>query len=159
MAFAGLIDRYQSKIYNLSLRMTGVVEDAEDITQNVFLKVYSNLSSYNPEFRFFSWIYKTAVNESLNFISSRKSNKTLNPLDMFYEDSPEKKIIQNEKREQVRRIVLTLKPKYRTLIVLKYFEEMSYDEICLLTGISVKKVKSRLFEARNLLRKSLTAKI
>ncbi len=159
MAFADLIERYQGKVYCLSLRMTGIAEDAEDITQNVFLKIYSGLSQYNPEFKFFSWLYKTALNECINHIKSNKILKVHIPYTIYDEETAEKKIISDEKNRTIRRHVLDLKPKYRVLIVLKYFEEKSYDEICEITGLSVKKVKSRLFEARNQLRKSLINQI
>lgn len=159
MAFAKLIERHQGRVYSLSLRMTGNVEDAKDITQNVFLKVYSGLSRYNPDFKFFSWLYKTAINESINHIKSNKFNKLSLTVDIPDEETVETKIIRNEKKEIVRDNIGKLKSKYRVLIVLKYFEEMSYEEICTLTGLSIKKVKSRLFEARNLLRKSLSRQI
>lgn len=156
MAFGELIKRYQSQVYSLSLRMTGITEDAEDITQNVFLKVYSKLSNYNPEFRFFSWIYKTAINESINHINARKYSRLNDNIDFINEDIAENRIIKDQRNEQIRRSIFRLKPKYRVVIVLKYFEELSYDDICTITGLPVKTIKSRLFEARNILRKSLS---
>lgn len=159
MAFAKLIERHQGRVYSLSLRMTGNVEDAKDITQNVFLKVYSGLSRYNPDFKFFSWLYKSAINESINHIKSNRFHKLSFTIDIPHEETAEVEIINDERKKIVRDGVMKLKPKYRALIVLKYFEEMSYEEICTLTGLSIKKVRSRLFEARNLLRKSLNRQI
>jgi len=159
MAFAKLIERHQGRVYSLSLRMTGSVEDAKDITQNVFLKVYSGLSRYNQDFKFFSWLYKSAINESINHIKSNKFHKLSLTIDIPHEETAEAEIIKDERKEIVQDSVMKLKPKYRALIVLKYFEEMSYKEICTLTGLSMKKVRSRLFEARNLLRKSLNRQI
>ncbi len=159
MVFAELIERYQGRIYSLSLRMTGSREDAEDITQNVFLKVYSGLKLYNPDFKFFSWLYKTAINETINHLKLRKPQQISAPTEIADENNAEKIIIKDERNEIIRNNIYRLKPKFRTLIVLKYFEEMSYEDISSITGVSVKKVKSRLFEARNQLRKSLSTQI
>lgn len=156
MAFAELIERYQSRVYYLSYRMTGVAEDAEDITQNVFLKIYSGLANYNPEFKFFSWLYKTAINESINYLKVNKTRRPYEMVDISDDNTIENKIIDSERKKLIRENVSRLKPKYSSLIVLKYFEDLSYEEISSVTGLSIKKIKSRLFEARNLLRKSLT---
>jgi len=71
-AFEALIDKYQKKIFNIVYRMTGNDDDAEDITQSVFIKVYEKLSSFNPKYKFFSWLYRIALNESLNLMNQKK---------------------------------------------------------------------------------------
>jgi RNA polymerase sigma-70 factor (ECF subfamily) len=159
MAFEELIERYQAKVYTLSLRMTGVPEDAEDITQNVFIRIFSGLSNYNPDYKFFSWLYKTALNETINHIKSNKFKKQHKLTEFPDHKNAENDLINEEKNLIIRHNINMLKPKYKSLIILKYYEQYSYDEISEITGLSVKKVKSRLYEARNVLRNSLITQL
>ncbi len=76
-AASGLVDRYQKRLFNVALRMLGNVQDAEDVTQTVFLNAFLKLRSYDPRYKFFSWIYRMTVNESLNALKRRKPTVTL----------------------------------------------------------------------------------
>jgi RNA polymerase sigma-70 factor (ECF subfamily) len=132
-AFDKLVDRYEGPLFSAAYRITGSVEDAMDATQNAFVNAYEKLHTFDPTYRFFSWIYRIAVNQSLNLVGRRHDQTT------FDEDAPA--------AEQ---------PHYRTVIVLKHLEGFSYREIAELLEIPEKTVKSRLFTARQRLRVNLT---
>lgn len=156
-AFGTLVDRYQKVLFNLALRMVKDVQDAEDITQTVFLKAYENLDRYDPQFKFFSWIYRIAVNESLNFLKRQKSHE---PLDTDYVspvDSPAEVYERHEVSERVGTALLELEPEDRALILLKHIQDFSYQEIAFVFEIPVKTVKSRLYTARQRLKDVLVA--
>lgn len=136
-------------LYNLGLRMLGSPEDARDASQTAFLKAFQKLESFNPRFRFFSWIYKITVNECLNQIEKRRRVEPLDPnIDL---PSPEKATSRLEVREATERVqgaLLRLTPAHREVVILRHFLEMSYDEIAGTLTIPEKTVKSRLYEAR-----------
>jgi RNA polymerase sigma-70 factor (ECF subfamily) len=130
----------------VAYRLTGDQEDARDIAQNAFLRAYERLDSYDPDRKFFSWIYKIAVNESLNFRRARKAHEPLErALPMPVPVDPVDRI---ETADRIQTAIMALSPEHRELIVLKYFVELSYDEISDVVGIPEKTVKSRLFSAR-----------
>ena len=149
-----LVDRYQQHLFNVALRMLHDVQDAEDVTQTVFLNVFRQLGTYDPKYRFFSWIYRMTVNESLNVLKRRKPAVTL-------EDEPDIAAPgaapdgAAEVEDRVGRALLSLKPDDRAVVVLKHFVSFSYQEIADVLEIPVKTVKSRLFTARERLRIAL----
>lgn len=148
------MDRYQQHLFNVALRMLHDVQDAEDVTQTVFLNVFRQLGTYDPKYRFFSWIYRMTVNESLNVLKRRKPAVTL-------EDEPDIAAPgaapdgAAEVEDRVGRALLSLKPDDRAVVVLKHFVSFSYQEIADVLEIPVKTVKSRLFTARERLRIAL----
>ena len=148
-AFGILVERYQRVLYNLGLRMLGNPEDARDASQTAFLKAFQKLESFNPRFRFFSWIYKITVNECLNQIEKRRRVEPLDPnIDL---PSPEKATARLEVREATEKVqgaLLRLTEAHREVVILRHFLEMSYDEIAGTLTIPEKTVKSRLYEAR-----------
>ena len=154
-SFADIVVRYQQIIFNLTYRMTGNEEDARDLTQEIFIRAYMNLDRIDPQYKFFSWLYRLGVHQTLDFIKRRKPlmlTENLMAHDRYAENENGN---WTEKRMQVRKAIQKLKPKYRLLIVMKYYSSLSYDQMSLITGIPEKKVKSRLFEARQILRITL----
>ena len=155
-AFDKLVDRYEGPLFSAAYRITGSVEDAMDATQNAFVNAYEKLHTFDPSYRFFSWIYRIAVNQSLNLVGRRRDQTT------FYEDAPAaepnpSEIFEStEIRGHLKQALLELEPHYRTVIVLKHLEGFSYREIGELLDIPEKTVKSRLFTARQRLRVTLT---
>jgi RNA polymerase sigma-70 factor (ECF subfamily) len=148
-----LVNRFHRSVYNVALRMLGNVQDAEDVTQTVFGNAFSALDSYDPKYRFFSWIYRMTVNESLNTLKRRRDVVSLDasfdaPADGEAESAA-------EAEESVGRALLELKPDDRAVVVLRHFVSFSYEEISDVLGVPVKTVKSRLFTARERLRQSL----
>ena len=155
-AFAMLVERYEKPVYNVAVRMLRNPEDARDIAQTVFLKAYQNLSNYDPQYKFYSWIYRMAINESLNILRVRGRN--VGPVDEQYatdDAGPAESLVEDEGRTAVLGAVDRLKPEYRAVIVLRYFVDQNYDDIGQALGIDAKTVKSRLFTARQMLKEQL----
>jgi RNA polymerase sigma-70 factor (ECF subfamily) len=149
-----LVNRYHRTVYNVALRMLGNVQDAEDVTQTAFGNAFEALDSYDPKYRFFSWIYRMTVNESLNTLKRRREVVSLDgSFDVPASDTISASAAEAEDR--VGRALLELKPDDRAVVVLRHFVSFSYDEISDVLGVPVKTVKSRLFTARERLRDSL----
>lgn len=149
-----LVSRFHRSVFNVALRMLGNVQDAEDVTQTVFGNAFAALDTYDPKFRFFSWIYRMTVNESLN---TQQRRKNMVSLDGSF-DFPASETISDsaaDAEDRVGSALLELKPDDRAVVVLRHFVSFSYEEISDVLGVPVKTVKSRLFTARERLRESL----
>jgi len=151
-AFGKLVEKYQRPVYSLALKMMRNPPDAEDVSQTAFLKAYEKLASYDPEYKFFSWLYRIAINEALNHLKHQKRFQEIPEQTADGEASESEQMEKDEHAAAVQQALMKLKPEYRSVIVLSHFEELSYEEIGEVLQISVKKVKSRLFSARQLLR-------
>jgi RNA polymerase sigma-70 factor (ECF subfamily) len=151
-----LVNRFHRSLFNVALRMLGNVQDAEDVTQTVFGNAFAALETYDPKYRFFSWIYRMTVNESLNTVKRRKNVVSL---DGSFDVPAVGASSQGESdaEEKVGRALLELKPDDRAVVVLRHFVSFSYEEISDVLGVPVKTVRSRLFTARERLRQSLLA--
>lgn len=158
-AFAALVEQYEKPVYNLALRMLRNSEDARDIAQSVFMKAYQNLSNYDPQYKFYSWIYRMAINESLNILRVRGRNA--GPVDERVPEEgagPAELLAEDQTREVVLEAVERLKPEYRAVIVLRYFVDRDYEDMGEILGIDAKTVKSRLYTARQLLKDQLSSR-
>ena len=150
-AFGTLIDRYQRVLFNVSLRMVGNREDARDITQTVFLKAWQAMGSFDRRHKFFSWIYRIMMNETLNHLSKRKSMEPLDERLVSHTRGPDEVCDHHGLRDSIQAALLELSPDYRQVIVLRHFAELSYEEMSGVLQIPEKTVKSRLHSARQLL--------
>jgi RNA polymerase sigma-70 factor, ECF subfamily len=155
-AFAVLVDRYQSIVYNTALRFVQDGDEAEDVAQTVFVKVYEGLASYDHRLKFFSWLYRITVNESLNHLRQRKPTEQVT--DQTTTGDAQAEAEQADTARLIREAIGELSPDHRAVIVLRHYEGLGYDEIARVLGISEKKVKSRLFTARQVLRGLLTGR-
>jgi RNA polymerase sigma-70 factor (ECF subfamily) len=155
-AYETLLVKYEKPVFNAAYRMLLNSDDASDVTQTVFLKVIENLDKYNPNYRFFSWIYRIALNESINCL--KKQNR-LDALDREPADpsgNPEDITGSDQMSSGMQAALMTVKAEYRTVIVLKHFVDCSYFEISQILDIPEKRVKSRLYTGRQLLKDALT---
>jgi RNA polymerase sigma-70 factor (ECF subfamily) len=155
-AFAALVEQYERPVYNVALRMLRNPEDARDIAQSVFLKAYQNLSNYDPQYKFYSWIYRMAINESLNILRVR--DRIVGPVDerLPSDDAgPSELLADDQRRDVVLDALERLKPEHRAVIVLRYFIDRNYEDMGEILGIDAKTVKSRLYTARQLLKEQL----
>ena len=155
-AFEMLLARYEKPVFNAAYRMLHSPDDARDVTQTVFLKVFEHLDQYDPKYRFFSWIYRITLNESINWL--KKTNR-LDALDGDPVDTasgPEQDASNEQLSERMQAALMTISPDYRAVIVLKHLLGCSYQEISEVLEIPEKKVKSRLYTARQLLQETLT---
>ena len=152
-AFGTLIERYQRPIFAAALHMVGNYEDARELTQQVFMKAFEHLSKFDRSRRFFSWLYRIAVNESINHLRSRHQ---FEPLDDESPGFPSVSPVESfERCRSVREAVLALKPEHRAVIVLRHFMDCSYEDAAEVLQLPVKTVRSRLFSARQVLRRAL----
>jgi len=154
-ALGELIRDYERPIYNAAYRILGNPDDAADVTQTVFMRAFERLDQYNPEYKFFSWIYRIAVNESIN-----QRNRTKN-LQVFEEEefadsaSPEDAIDADRLSRIIQAGLMELQEDYRVVVVLRHFSDMSYKDISGILRIPEKTVKSRLYSARQLMKAQL----
>lgn len=156
-AFGELVSRYERPLFNVALRMLRDREEARDATQNAFVKAWQHLDQFDRNRRFFSWLYRIAVNESLNRATRRRK---ADPLDQDLVDRAESPAEGAERSEQARlveRAVGQLSDAYREVIVLRHWLDLSYDEIAEALHVPAKTVKSRLFSARAKLGEILAA--
>jgi RNA polymerase sigma-70 factor (ECF subfamily) len=154
-AFTELVVRYQRPIYNAAFWILRKPEDASDVAQTVFLRVAERLDEYDDRYRFFSWIYRIAVNESLNLLRRTERDEELDDetdLPGSERDEPERRAGDAESSARIRSALLRLSAGDRMVITLRHFSECSYDEIGEILEVDVKTVKSRLYEARQRLR-------
>ena len=162
-AFANLVELYQRPVYNLAYRMLGSTQDAEDAAQETFLRAYVQLDTYQPERRFASWLLSIAAHYCIDQLRRRRF--TWLPLDNLPfldwlsggEVEPEGATLQREERDQVRQLLTRLPANYRLVVVLRYWYDLSCQEIADVAGLTESAVKTRLYRAREILAQGLAA--
>lgn len=163
-AFAELMDKYKDSIYYMLLKMVNNNDDAEDLTLEAFGKAFNRLHQYTPNFAFSTWLFKIATNNCIDFLRKKKKNVMSvdnrianNDGDDFMFEiksegmSPEQLAMNGQKIQLMRQYVKKLKPRYEILVEMRYFKEMSYDEISNELNLPLGTVKAQLFRAREFL--------
>ena len=163
-AFAELMDKYKDSIYFMLLKMVNNNDDAEDLTIEAFGKAFNRLHQYTPNFAFSTWLFKIATNNCIDFLRKKKKNVMSidnrmpnNDGDDFMFDikseglTPEQLAMNDQKIQLMRQYVKKLKPRYEILVEMRYFKEMSYDEISEELDLPLGTVKAQLFRAREFL--------
>ena len=152
-AYALLVDEYKSPIYNLAYRIIANVEDADDITQETFIRAYQYLWRYDPRKKYFTWLYTIAFNLIKNHIRKNKKvilSDELNESSLMANNpSPEEKSIEGQ---EISSYLLLLEDESQALLIMKYQEELSFDEIAGITGKSLSAVKMRIYRSLEKLR-------
>jgi len=151
-AFERIIEKYYKPVYRLASRLVKYSDDAEEITQSAFVKAYEKLNTYNSKFKFFSWIYRITINESLNFLKERSHTSEVTENTLSGIDNPDVIYDQIENSKKIEDALFQLDMLYRLPVVLKHFMSYSYKELSDLLDIPEKTVKSRLFTGRQLLK-------
>ncbi len=146
--FAVLVDRYERTLFNAAYRIVGSRDEAADITQQTFVKAYENLRNFNPEFKFFSWIYRIVMNEALTHISRAKRLREVELPDQPEVKNPEELLQESENSAKIHSALQQLPAEQRTAIILRHFHDLSYREMADILRIPEKTVKSRLYSAR-----------
>ncbi len=161
-AFEAILSRYEKPIFNYIFRLVNHRQDAEDLTQETFIKVYTHLSSIDPEKSFQAWLYKIATNTVYDW--SRKKGVHS---ELFIIDDPESgfetidedfSYINIETAKDVENALGALKPAYRAVLLLFYWQDLSYEEISSALSLPVNTVKTHLRRAKNALKEKLTGK-
>ena len=163
-AFAELMDKYKDSIYYMLLKMVQNNDDAEDLTLEAFGKAFNRLNQYTPNFAFSTWLFKIATNNCIDFLRKKKKNVLSIDSRIANEDgddfmfeikseglTPEQIAMNDQKKQLMRRYVKKLKPRYKILVEMRYFKEMSYEEISDELQLPLGTVKAQLFRAREFL--------
>ncbi|MFY7970862.1 MAG: RNA polymerase sigma factor [Flavobacteriales bacterium] len=163
-AYAELMERYREPIYFMLLKMVNNKDDAEDLTIEAFGKAFRRLDQYTPQFAFSTWLFKIATNNCIDYIR-RKRIKAVSidqgfqtddgdTIEISIKDSvldPAEAMQKEERIRKMRAIVDKLKPRYRKLVEMRYFDEMAYEEIAEEMNLPLGTVKAQLFRAREFL--------
>lgn len=168
-AFSTLVTRYNRKIYRLAKHITDSEADAEDVLQDTFLKAFEHLDSFQGNSKFYTWLVRIAVNESLMRLRKRKTSRTVSldePVEngddpvireiAVWDGNPEQRYSNEELRQILDQAIQNLKPTFRTVFLLRDVEELSTEETAAALDLSIPAVKSRLLRARLELRERLT---
>ncbi|MSQ09950.1 MAG: sigma-70 family RNA polymerase sigma factor [Dehalococcoidia bacterium] len=158
-AFAELVVRYQDRLYNYLYRMTGSREDAQDLTQEAFVRVYQALPRFHLEAPFRPWLYKIATNLAINQLKGRKPAIVLEDYvpSRALDDSPERQVETHEVQRIIAAAIAELPDTYRPVVLMRHVEELSYDEIGKALDLPIGTVKVRLHRARAALQAKLAA--
>jgi RNA polymerase sigma-70 factor, ECF subfamily len=166
-AYAELVRRYQAQVYNTCYRLLGERRDAEDLAQDTFIRVHQRFASYNPAMPFGPWVRRIAANLCLNHLQKRQElsmdftqDDAIYPLPVPAADNsrPESVVEQRQASRDLRRAILNLPPKYRMVVELRHFQELSYEEIAGELSVSLSDVKTWLFRARQALARTYIEK-
>ena len=155
-AFRILVERYQNPVFRIILKIVGDPEDAKELTQDVFVKAYESIGQYKPEHKFFSWVYRMAINRALLFVKRKKKFMQIENLPDQFHPFPGENAEQESREYLLNRSVQELNEKYKSVVVLKYYTGLSYSDIAETLAIPEKTVKSRLFDARKILKEKLS---
>jgi RNA polymerase sigma-70 factor (ECF subfamily) len=170
-AYAELLQKYRGPVFNLIIRMVKSKEEAEDLVQEAFIKAFNSLHSFNMQYAFSTWLYKIAINNSIDHF--RKQKLKLCSLDKPVESkegelkrefpdvtfAADKDLLNKEKMGLIQDAIDSLPEKYRMSIVYRHQEEKSYEEIAEIMDIPLGTVKARIFRAREMLKKKLKDQI
>ncbi|MEW6509804.1 MAG: sigma-70 family RNA polymerase sigma factor [Bacteroidota bacterium] len=157
-AFDVLVERHHRAVFNLALRMLRDRDDAADVTQSVFIKAYEGLRKFDDRYKFFSWLYRIAVNESLNQLDHRKRFDGLEGVEVTEEADEGTDDYSLGREAKIQDSLMMLNTDQRAVVVLKHMQGLSYEEIGQVLDIPAKTVKSRLFSARQVLKEILKNK-
>jgi RNA polymerase sigma-70 factor (ECF subfamily) len=162
-AYAELMQRYKDSIYFMALKMVNNKDDAMDLTVETFGKAFENIEKYKPDFAFSTWLFRIATNNCIDFIRKKRLN-VVSLQSLTEEDRDEKQLqivsntlnpeetsIKKQESEKLKNIVEQLPQRYRTLIILRYYDERSYEEISQQLDLPLGTVKAQLFRARDLM--------
>ena len=150
-AFEYLFNRYRDAIYRLFVQRLGGVNDADDLLQETFIKVYINLHRYRPDYTFGQWVYTIARNTFIDYVRRRQEDL---PIDERFaapatnSPPPEESFINLQQRRQIEHYLERLSPRYRELIVMRFFDEYSYEEIAAKLSLPLGTVKTQIHRAR-----------
>ena len=164
-AYAELLNRYRDGIFFTMLKMCNNKDDADDLTIEAFGRAFKKLEQYSPDFAFSTWLFKIATNNAIDFIRKKKQTYAIS-LDQKTESSdypdhsvnvkantpdPEEMYIKKQKTEEIRLLVDNLKPRYKSMVEMFYFQELTHEEISVQLNMPLGTIKAQLFRARDLL--------
>ena len=140
-----LVEKHQRAVFNLCYQMLNNYEDAEELTQDVFVKAYEHLAGFRFKYRFFSWIYRIAINRTLAHIKQQSRQTGIANIRYKLAETDEE---ENDRNTHLKMAIDLLKENFKTVIILKYYEQLSYKEMSVILEIPEKTIRSRLYDAR-----------
>ncbi len=170
-AFNILVKRYEKKVFNILYLQLGPINDLEDLAQEVFLRIFKNINKFRGEAQFSTWIYRIVLNLSYDYKRKKKnifsldenideeSEEVFENIIPTTEDDPEKILERMELRVKIRKAIKSLSKEYQEVLILREFEGLSYEEIAKILNCPMGTVESRLFRARDELRKKLVGEL
>lgn len=164
-AYAELLHRYRESVYFMMLKMVGNKDDADDLTIEAFGRAFKRLSQYTPNFAFSTWLFKIASNNAIDHLRKKKQGESYSLDTKYVNDEgqqlsqtiksgtldPEEHFMKKQKIEMLNEVVEKLKPKYKELVVMFYYQEMSHEEISQKLNLPIGTIKAQLFRAREFL--------
>jgi len=157
-ALEELVGHYEKPGFNATYRILGNPDDAADATQVAFMKAFEHLGQYDPKYKFFSWIYRIAVNEAINQLKRGRNQQPLDDTEVAGSRSPDENVEAGDLYREIQDGLMKLTEDYRTVIVLRHFSECSYQQISEILQIPEKTVKSRLYSARQVMKETLQSR-
>ena len=166
-AFRSLLQKYRNLVFSIMLKMVRNKQEAEDLTQEAFMKAFASLASFNDEFAFSTWLMKIASNNCIDFLRKKKLKTYSIHEPIQYKDEkieieipdhdpgPERTLIQSERSRMIEKTISELPERYRYVIILRHKEEKSYEEIAEIMNLPLGTVKAQIFRAREILNKKL----
>ena len=158
-AFGGIVHRHKDRIYRLAYRMLRDTSSVDDVAQDIFLRAYCQIGKFQHRSSFSTWLTRIAINCCINYLKSQRRRRFF-PAGMVRDrdrllDGPYTAVEHNERCEKIHHAVNSLSPKRKAVVILRYFEDYSCEEVASILGCSAGTVKSRLFYARKELKKKL----
>ena len=167
-AFADLVDRHKGRVYRTLYQVVGDEQDAQDLAQEVFLKLFRSLASYRGDAAFTTWLHRMTLNLAFDWLRARKRRPLQVPLAPppdqedrpvmelpSRDETPEEAALRSERARQLKQAIQELPPDYRDVVILHHIHHLSYQQIADRIGVPVRTVETRLYRARGLLKKKL----
>lgn len=164
-----IVDSYKNRVFGMAYKFTGDYDESQDLAQEVFLKIYRQIKNFREESKLSTWIYRISVNTCLDWKKKKEKIKSINFSNMVNEEnkdqiidikdeslSPDRIILQDEDQKQVHKLIYELSDKYKTVLIMYHFNEMSYQDISKALNIPERTVETRLYRARRMLKDKIS---
>lgn len=164
-----IVDSYKNRVFGMAYKFTNDYDEAQDLGQEVFLKIYRQIKNFREESKLSTWIYRISVNTCLDWKKKKERIKSINFSSMVNEENkdqtidikdqsmlPDEIILKDEDQKQVHKLIYELSDKYKTVLIMYHFNEMSYQEIAKVLNIPERTVETRLYRARRMLKDKIT---
>lgn len=164
-----IVNSYKNRVFGMAYKFTGDYDESQDLAQEVFLKIYRQIKNFREESKLSTWIYRISVNTCLDWKKKKEKIKSINFSSMVNEEnkdqtidlkdesmSPDQLILQDESQKLIHKLIYELSDKYKTVLVMYHFNEMSYQEISKALDIPERTVETRLYRARRMLKEKIS---
>lgn len=164
-----IVNSYKNRVFGMAYKFTGDYDESQDLAQEVFLKIYRQIKNFREESKLSTWIYRISVNTCLDWKKKKEKMKSINFSNMVNEEnrdqiidikdeslSPDRIILQDEDQKQVHKLIYELSDKYKTVLIMYHFNEMSYQDISKALDIPERTVETRLYRARRMLKDKIS---